>query len=278
MPLVLLPGNLKSRSEYLSSACQGPSVKVRVLGSCGSRVPGQQTSCLLIDGHVVLDAGGITAKLSVEEQAGIDHVLISHAHLDHVYDLAFLADNVMAMRSSPLRVWGPQEVLEVLHGNLFNDQLWPDLTQLRLGDFPVLEFCSMPAGETCRIGALDVQWARTDHTVFSAGYLLAGAGSSILYSGDTTKTDALWALGRQQDHLAAVFVETSFPNRLEALAVETGHLTPALLVKELDKLDKPDVPVKIFHMKPQYLDEISKELEPRVPRLQILDGNERFDF
>jgi len=59
---------------------------------------------LLIDEQVIVDAGGITAKLSVEEQAGINHVLISHAHLDHIYDLAFLADDVMAGRTDSLRV------------------------------------------------------------------------------------------------------------------------------------------------------------------------------
>jgi len=252
------------------------SLDVRVLGSCGSRIPGQQTSCLLIDDHVVVDAGGITAKLSVEEQVGIDHVLISHAHLDHVYDLAFLAENVMARRSSPLKVWAPKEVLDVLQSNLFNDQLWPDLTRLQLAGFPVLELCPLPENEECEVGALKVRWARTNHTVFAAGYLITDETSSILYSGDTSRTERLWELGRSADNLVAVFVETSFPNRLETLAIETGHLTPALLEKELEKLDKPEVPVKIFHMKPQYLEEISAELVSCQMRCRILEGNERF--
>lgn len=253
-------------------------MNVRVLGSCGSRVPGHQTSCLLIDGHVAVDAGGITAKLSVEEQSGIDHVLISHAHLDHICDLAFLADNVMARRTSPLRVWAPEEVLAVLHRNLFNDQIWPDLTRLDLKGFPVLELCCLPEGKTTRVGALAVNWAPTSHTVFAAGYLLADEDVSILYSGDTTTTDALWVLGSAAEQLAAVFVETSFPDRLESMARETGHLTPKLLVRELAKLDKPEVPVKIFHMKPQYLEEISAELVSCRKHCRILNGNERFVF
>jgi cAMP phosphodiesterase len=233
---------------------------------------------LLIDEQVVVDAGGITAKLSVEEQTGIDHVLISHAHLDHVYDLAFLADNVMAIRTTPLRVWAPEEVLDVLHRNLFNDQLWPDLTRLKLGDFPVLELCCLPKGTTTRVGSLNVRWAPTSHTVFAAGYLLADEETSILYSGDTTTTGAIWELGKGVEPLAAVFVEASFPNRLEPLALETGHLTPALLDLELAKLDKPEVPVKIFHMKPQYLEEIRAELASCQERYRVLDGNERFVF
>ena len=253
-------------------------MKVRVLGSCGSRVPGQQASCLLVDEQVVVDAGGITAKLSVEEQVGIDHVLISHAHLDHVYDLAFLADNVMTERTDPLRVWAPEEVLDVLHRHLFNDQIWPDLTRLRLSGFPVIELCCLPEGVVTQVGSLDVCWAPTNHTVFSAGYLLSGEGKSILYSGDTTTTDAIWELGKTARELATVFVETSFPDRLETLALQTGHLTPKLLAKELAKLDKPEVPVKIFHMKPQYLDEISAELASCQKHCQVLNGNERFAF
>jgi cAMP phosphodiesterase len=253
-------------------------VNVRVLGSSGSKVPGHQTSCLLIDDNLVVDAGGITATLSVKEQTAIDNVLISHAHLDHVYDLAFLADNVMAERSEPLRIWAPEEVLTVLRENIFNDQLWPDLTRLRLHDFPVLELCSLSEGGTTRVGSLDVSWARTNHPVFAAGYLLAAGKTSILYSGDTTTTEALWTLGNSAEDLAAVFVETSFPDRMEALALLTGHLTPGMLNKELAKLDKPEVPVKIFHMKPQYLEEISAELTSCRKHCRILDGNERFVF
>jgi hypothetical protein len=117
-------------------------------------------------------------------------------------------------------------------------------------------------GKTTRVGSLDVIWARTNHPVFAAGYLLTKGRTSILYSGDTTTTEALWSLG----------------NLAEALAQKTGHLTPGMLIKELDKLDKPEVPVKIFHMKPQYLEEISAELASCQRHCRILDGNERFVF
>lgn len=78
------------------------------------------------------------------------------------------------------------------------------------------------------------------------------------------------------ESLAAVFVETSCPNRLELLALETGYLTPALLARELAKLDKPEVPVKMFHVKSQYLEEISAELVSCQKDCRVLNGDERF--
>lgn len=253
-------------------------IDVRVLGSCGSRVPGHQSTCLLVNGRVAVDAGGLTGTLSIAEQLAIEHVLLSHAHLDHVYDLAFMTDNVMALRKAPLRVWAPQEVLATLRAHLFNDQLWPDLSRVQVNGFPVLEFNPLPPGVVTRIDGLEVSWARTAHTVFSSGYVLADADSAILFTGDTSTTTSIWELGNRQSALQAVFAEVSFPNRLRELALATGHLTPELLETELHKLADASVPVKIFHMKPQYLDEICRELEPLAGRCEVLSGNEHFRF
>ena len=100
----------------------------------------------------------------------------------------------------------------------------------------------------------------------------------ILYSGDITTRESLRTPGKSAAALAAAFFETSFPGRLEPLAHQTGRLTPGIVIKELDKLDKSEVPVKIFHMKPQYLEEISAELASCQRHCRILDGNERFVF
>jgi len=253
-------------------------VDIRVLGSSGSRVPGQQTSCLLVNERFAIDAGGVTGTLTVEEQVQIDHVFLTHAHLDHVFDLAFLADNVMTLRNSTLRIWAPEPVLEVLQAHLFNDQIWPDMSKLQVKGFPVLTFCPLAAGETVRIEDIEVTWATTSHTVFSAGYLLTQENVSVLFTGDTCSTEAIWEMANRCSGLAAVFVETSFPDSLTGLARETGHLSPFLLQQELQKLDKPELPVKIFHMKSQYLEEIRRDLKQCCPQCEILNGNEQLRF
>lgn len=254
-------------------------MRIRVLGSYGSRAPGYHTSSLLIDGTLLLDAGTVTAALSLEEQVAVKDVVLTHAHLDHMVDLAFLADNVLTLRSSPLRVWAPAPVLEAVHRHLFNNQVWPDFTRLPTVDSPALELIPLPEGRDAEIAGLRVRWVRVNHPVFTAGYCLSEESTSVLFSGDTAATDTLWSMGRGCAGLKAAFVETSFPDRLAKLAAASGHLTPAGLRGELLKFGRADVPVKIFHMKPQFLKEILTELDALGDeRLQVLQGGEEFLF
>lgn len=252
-------------------------MRIRVLGSHGSRLPGFHTSSMLINANILLDAGTVTAVLSLAEQAAIDHVILTHAHLDHVVDLAFLADNVFTLRTTPLRIWGPEEVLASVRNHLFNNEIWPDFARIQVKDFPIVELCPLPVGMASEIGGLTLSWERTTHPVFTAGYLIETGGNSLLHSGDTSVTEKLWEMGRAASGLQLAFVETSFPNRLEKIARASGHLTPEMLKGELAKLDRPELPIKIFHMKPQFLDEILAELHDLDdPRLQILHGGEIF--
>ncbi|TYO95693.1 beta-lactamase family protein [Geothermobacter ehrlichii] len=254
-------------------------MKIKVLGSYGSRLPGFHTSSLLIDDRLLVDAGTVTAILDLEEQATIDDVLLTHAHLDHMVDLAFLVDNVLTRRTHPLRIWAPAAVLDSLHRNLFNDEVWPDFTRIPQPDRPVLRFCPLPDEGRTRVAGIEVEWRWTRHPVPTAGYLLRADGAAMLFSGDTATTDAVWRLGRECPELKLAFVETSFPDRLRGLAEASGHLTPAMLATELSKLDRPDVPVLVFHVKPQFLGEVESELkELGDDRISLLEGGEIFEI
>lgn len=254
-------------------------MEIRVLGSFGSRLPGFSTSSLLLDGQLLLDAGTVTAILTLEQQAKIDDVLLTHGHLDHMVDLAFLVDNVLTLRDKPLRVWGPAPVLELVRRHLFNGEVWPDFSRLPSPDRPALCFCPLNEEGATEISGYQIQWARTNHPVFTAGYLLKGSHGSILFSGDTTTTEAVWQMGHNCPDLLMAFIETSFPDRLDGLAKASGHLTPSMLDVELTKFNRPDVPVKIFHIKPQFLDEVEAELATLSNReLVLLKGGETFNF
>jgi cAMP phosphodiesterase len=55
-------------------------------------------------------------------------------------------------------------------------------------------------------------------------------------------------------------VETSFPSRMQKLADRSGHLTPRTLVAELSKLERRDVPVYLYHLKPAFEAELCAEI------------------
>jgi cAMP phosphodiesterase len=70
-------------------------------------------------------------------------------------------------------------------------------------------------------------------------------------------------------------IETSFPNRLQDIADVSGHLTPKTLARELDKLAMRSPRILITHLKPEFRDEVIKELRNfKGHRLRILrDGD-----
>ena len=51
---------------------------------------------VFIDERLLLDAGAVSRKLGPEEQRRITHILLSHAHLDHIKSIPFLMDNMVA--------------------------------------------------------------------------------------------------------------------------------------------------------------------------------------
>src|SRR5438445_527889 len=90
-------------------------------------------------------------------------------------------------------------------------------------------------------------------------FIVHDGGTGFIFSGDTGPTEALWKAARGLRGLRAAFVECAFPNRMAKLAEVARHMTPDLLRRELDKLP-PDLPVWIYHIKPQFYDEIVDEL------------------
>ena len=52
----------------------------------------------------MLDAGTITAALSIEAQSKITDIFISHTHLDHIKSVLFLADNIIGRIKKPVNI------------------------------------------------------------------------------------------------------------------------------------------------------------------------------
>ena len=73
-------------------------MELTILGCHGGETPRHRSTCFLIDNHLAIDAGALTSGLELDRQAEVDNVLITHAHFDHVKDLATLADNIFGRR------------------------------------------------------------------------------------------------------------------------------------------------------------------------------------
>ncbi|MDB4285278.1 3',5'-cyclic-nucleotide phosphodiesterase [bacterium] len=233
----------------------------KVGGCFGSESPGFHSVGFLVNGTLLLEGGTVTSTFSLEEQKAIEDILISHIHLDHTKELFFLVDNLAPLNLHTITFSGVEAVVDGVKKYLFNEQLWPDFTRLPNVRKPVLRFQIIPENEYTGIHDLDIKPVKVNHPVPSTGYILREPGCAVVYTGDTGPTRRIWEEARAEQELKAVLAETSFPNGMEELAVDSGHLTPSLLVKELDHLGRPEVPVYVFHMKPMYLDRIREELE-----------------
>jgi len=252
-------------------------MKFRVIGCSGGQVPGHNLSCYLLDSTLLIDAGSATSVLDLEGQQKIRNILITHVHMDHIMGLATMADNLFGHCKTTVNVWGSSEVIASLKSSFFNDTIWPDFTQMTsdMQPRPVVTFHSMPEEEPIPIEDSIVTMVRVNHVVPSTAFFIENNNKTLLHVGDTGPTERVWYLGKRKENLSGVVLEASFPNRLQELADLSRHLTPQTLAKEIEKLGNPSVPILVTHLKPQYREEIIKELEKmKGCRVKILkDGD-----
>lgn len=235
-------------------------MKVKVLGCYGGIAPGQGMTSFLVNDTVALDAGGLSYALSVEGQAKVKDVFISHAHLDHTCCLPFLIDNSFASPGFSLRIYGIHEVVTALSKHLFNGSLWPDFTTIPDDLTPVLKLVTLEPEKPVKVGKLKIRAVPVSHSVPTTGFIVDDGVGSLAFSSDTGPTQHFWDVVNATRNLKAVITESSFPNGEEGLARVSGHLTPAMLGKELLKLHR-DVPVFIYGAKPRFVRRIQRELD-----------------
>lgn len=260
-------------------------MKLRVLGCSGSDLPGHHLTSFLLDEHILLDAGSVTSSLSLEEQAQITDIFVTHAHLDHIKDILFLADNLIEFFDQhgrpPVNIRGLPEVLEAIATHLLNDTIWPDFTVIPAKS-PVLTYVPLPARATVTIAGLTLTSCPVNHAKHASGFVAQGPGpgESLGYTGDTGPNGPWWSfLAGLERPVKQLITEASFPNHLEELALVSKHLTPALLRRELAKLPyKPKI--FIYHMKSPFSEKIQEELQTALEgySYHLLRESEAFDF
>ena len=235
---------------------------LKVLGCHGGESPKHHCPAFLLDGKVCIDAGSVTRMLTLKQQQRIETVIVSHAHLDHVRDLAMLADTRTQQGGPALRVVSTPGTINVLKRHFFNDKLWPDFSKIPNDKQPTLIFQKVRPDRETEIGGYRIRPVMVAHTVEAAAFIVSRGKTSVAYSGDTGPTEHLWEVLREQEDLSALLMEVAFPNEQQRLAIDSGHHTPSSLEAELRKLGpaQKDLPVLLFHIKPVFQRVVEKEL------------------
>ena len=235
-------------------------MELRVIGCHGGETPKHRTSGFLLDETLAIDAGSLATGMPLSLQFRMTGCVISHAHLDHIKDLATVADNRCQAECDPLPVAATRGTIRTLKKHFFNNTLWPDFSSIPSKANPTIQFVELKPERVTQVGDFEVQAIMVHHTIESAGFVIRGPEGAVGYSGDTGPTDRLWEVLRETPDLRALMMEISFPNREQRLATVSGHHTPRTLLKDLKKYKKPkDLPTLLYHIKPVFQSEVEQE-------------------
>lgn len=251
---------------------------VQVPSCVGSDAPYQYLSSFLINDRVAIDAGSLGFWGGPAQQAGVRHVFLTHAHLDHLASLPMFLENAYAEGREPVTVYGLEEVLNVLQTDIFNNRIYPDFVQFSRSGTPILALRPVTPGVPVAAGGLRVTPVPVDHVVPAVAYVVGDGDATVAIVTDTAPTATVWAELRRAANVKAVFLEAAFPRSLAWLAdVSKHHMTDTFL--EEVRQAPPGVPVYAIHLKAKHHAQIVAELaEAGLPQVSVCVPGRVYEF
>jgi ribonuclease BN (tRNA processing enzyme) len=264
-----------------SEAERNSSVKITLVPSAVSWGGGQRgffLSSYLIDDTVAIDAGGLGFVGNLATQEQIQHVFVTHSHLDHIASLPIFLETVFQSSERCVTLHASPITIDCLQRDIFNDRVWPDFIRLSKQGIPFVKVEALESGVPVHVGDLRVTPIPVDHVVPTLGFLVESAGVAVAIPSDTGPTEEFWSAAQRSGNLNAVFLEASFPNAMSDLAIVSKHLTPAMFVAEARKLAE-QVPFIAVHIKPRFYDSVVDELAAlRLPDLRVGKPGTTYEF
>ncbi|MDQ0573351.1 ribonuclease BN (tRNA processing enzyme) [Variovorax paradoxus] len=242
------------------------TMQVRVLGCSGAIAKDCRTTSFLVDTDLLVDAGTGVGDLTLDEMAGIDDVVLTHCHLDHIAALPLMLDAVGARRTRPVRVHALRPTIEALRAHVFNNVIWPDFESIPSPEAPFVSFHDITVGQTLQLGTATpkhIEVLPAVHTVPACGFAVCRAegGANWVFTGDTERNPPFWDRVNALD-VAMLVIETAFSNREQALAERSLHLSPRVLADELANIGPgKQYPIYITHTKPAETEEIMSQIQ-----------------
>lgn len=255
-------------------------MRIRILG-CSGGIGGRhlRTTSILIDSDILIDCGTGVADLSIAELAQIDHVFLTHSHMDHIACLPLMIDTVGDMRNRPLTVHATAETEEILRSHIFNWAIWPDFSEIPSQEMPWLRFEQIAVGQVVSFDSRKIVPLPACHTVPAVAYQVDSGDASLVFSGDTGPCVEFWQAVNAIANLKTLIIETAFSNRERKLAEASMHLCPSMLLEELRYLQtRPEL--FITHLKPGQIELTMEEIEDDIGEFKprMLQNNQVFEI
>ncbi len=238
----------------------------------------QLLTSYLINDTLAIDAGAIGIGLSPEEQLRIRSIIITHAHLDHVFSLPIYLTDLFDEIREPIKLYATQSDFDALRQYIFNPRVWIPLEIMKNGDSDLISHQPIKSDESFFAEGLKITPVQVTHTVLTHGLIVEDDRSALLFTSDTGATERIWKVAEACDKLRAIFIDLSFPNRLTDLARVSQHHSPATLLEEMSKM-KTGAPIYAVHVKAAYRDQIIEEIEAlNNPRIMVAEIGREYEF
>lgn len=236
-------------------------MEIQILGAHSSELPGARLASLLIDGTLLMDAGGVTSALSLPEQRKIKTVLLTHHHFDHTRDLVTLTANIGYYWQGQIKVHALRYTLDIVTKYLLDGTMYLNFLEYPSKEKPSLLLEAVEPYASNAIAGYDILAVPVRHSVPAVGYQVTSMdGKSMFYTGDTTG-----GLSDCWQHVSPqlLVTEVAGPNKHQDWLKKVGHLCAGFLREELIQFRslKGYLPrVIVVHIGNRFEEEIKEEV------------------